>query len=284
MSRRALAAAALAAALSRAPTAGAYCRTTTVPAQPDPTVCPSRGVPVAWPGSCVGFRIDPTVLAEGIDLETFRGIAVASARAWSSVDCGGGASPSFELLFLDDFASPAGWFSDRPNVNTLAFREAWGDDVFHPPDAAAVTIVTFRERSAVMVDTDTDLNLRGPNNPSGFRFSTTGDPTSADLQTVVTHELGHAQGLAHSASRSAVMWYSAGRGEQRRAPTDDDTAGICAVYPPGRVAECVPERGAVSLGGGGLTCASRPSRGGPRGACLALFAALALAVSARRRG
>lgn len=275
--------AALAAALSLAtPSAHAWCRTTTMPAQPDPLMCPAEGRPLAWPSGCAGFRFDPTVRPDpsAITPAQLERALDGSARAWAGLSCGGaaGASPSFALARLPDAVTPAGYDGLGRDTNTVAFRLTWGLDAFHPPDAAAVTVVTFGARSAEILDADTDLNLRGPSNPRGFRFATDGDASSADLQTVLTHELGHLQGLAHSDSREAVMWFQAGRGEQRQTPTDDDARGLCAAYPPG-ASVCDPAVLGAVLGGGGVGCAARPGGGAAAWWLLGLAALIA-----RRRG
>src|SRR5690606_24022962 len=61
-----------------------------------------------------------------------------------------------------------------------------------------------------------------------------------DLENVVTHELGHYFGLAHSADPDATMYAFSVAGETiKRDLADDDIAGICEIYPPGTPAgEC----------------------------------------------
>ncbi len=276
----------LAALFARPAPAHGYCRTTTSPAQPDPTMCPARGVPIAWPFACVGIHIDPTVLPPGMTALAVRTVTNSAANAWGDAVCdpARGTHPGFRLHLREDLTEPVGYFDGASNVNSIVFRVRWADDPFHPPDAAAVTIVTFGARSASILDTDTELNLRGPVNPRGMVFTVAdGDPSGADLQTILTHELGHTQGLAHSAERRAVMWFSAGRGEQRRVPTADDAQGICAVYPPRDTSACDSAARWRSLQGGGLDCASRPGASGVGGACALVVMALAAALTARRR-
>lgn len=62
---------------------------------------------------------------------------------------------------------------------------------------------------------------------------TTGSPINVDLQSVITHEFGHALGLNHSGDSSAVMYFSYPAGTNRRMLTGDDTAGEQAIYPAG---------------------------------------------------
>jgi hypothetical protein len=52
--------------------------------------------------------------------------------------------------------------------------------------------------------------------------------TTYDLMTVAVHELGHALGLSHSATSTAVMWPSYTAAKQ--ALTTDDVSGIRSIY------------------------------------------------------
>ncbi len=58
----------------------------------------------------------------------------------------------------------------------------------------------------------------------------TGSPIQVDLQSVALHEFGHALGLNHSGSGSAVMFASYSNGSNKRTPTQDDKDGIVAIY------------------------------------------------------
>lgn len=248
----------LAAALLASPAAAeAFCRTRTV-AQTDPTRCAVGGGALFWPGGCVSLHVNPAVTAPNIPGEQLRVLVEEASRAWKTVACDPvtRAAPTFELVVGADRTDPVGYEEGKPNSNMVTWRARWGDDAYHDPRAAAITIVTFGSRSANILDADTELNVRAL-----FPFSLDGAPGTTDLRTVVVHELGHTMGLAHSADRNAVMWFTAGQGERRRTPNADDVAGLCAVYPPSRVIRCDPEVRTESLEGGGLACAAAVGRG-----------------------
>lgn len=262
--------------------AAAWCQTVTEGRQNDPTACPVGGQPLAWTGSCASLSIDPRGLPDGITRDAFRTEVTTAAARWAAASCSSG-TPSFHFVDYPDCAHGAEWNPRARNANVVSFRSTWGDDEYHPPDAIAVTITTFTSTTGAIKDTDTELNLRSVANPTGFRF-TVGAPGSgdADLPTVLSHELGHAQGLAHSNVRSALMWFSAGRNEQRRNLDADDVDAICTVYPPGRSAPCEAEpRGGFECAQG-CGCAI-PGRHRAPLTSHPLLAAVLAVVMARRR-
>lgn len=270
---------ALSAALLAPTAADAYCRTRTVP-QPEATVCASEGAPLFWSGGCVSLHVNPAVTAPNIPREQLRLIVDEASRAWKTVACDPvtRSAPTFELVIGADSADPVGYQDGRPNSNVVTWRATWGDDAYHDPRAAAITVVTFGSRSATILDADTELNVRAL-----FPFSLDGGPGTTDLRTVVVHELGHTQGLAHPADRNAVMWFTAGQGERRRTPNADDIAGVCAIYPASRAIRCDPEVRTEFLEGGGASCAATPGGRSVGGLALLGGAAAALAAWRRRR-
>ena len=63
-------------------------------------------------------------------------------------------------------------------------------------------------------------------------FSTGGDPDKYDIQSVLTHEVGHFLGLDHSALLSSVMTPNIAIGQlDQRTLSYDDMAGLASLYP-----------------------------------------------------
>ena len=134
------------------------------------------------------------------------------------------------------------------NANTLMFVADWGDRMYDPA-AFAVTTVWHRKTTGEILDVDIEVNEeRGPYGvcpPEGCR-----DMRTVDLENVLTHELGHYFGLAHSTEIDATMFASAVAGEVlKRDLHEDDVACACEIYPPGSpTAVCDPApRGGLRL-------------------------------------
>ncbi|GAB4322886.1 MAG: hypothetical protein Kow0010_03900 [Dehalococcoidia bacterium] len=69
---------------------------------------------------------------------------------------------------------------------------------------------------------------------------TTGTPISFDVQSVATHEFGHALGLGHSEHASAVMYATYPQGANKQQLTQDDIDGAVAIYGTGSGGGDVP--------------------------------------------
>jgi len=124
--------------------------------------------------------------------------------------------------------------SEPPDKKNLII---WHESHWPPQDAtdpaiteqmAAVTTLIYDASTGVIIDADIDLN--GYN----FFWTTSDDGTKAatDIENTMTHELGHLLGLAHSPEPKATMFGNTSQGElDKRSLEQDDTSGVCFIYP-----------------------------------------------------
>lgn len=224
--------------------AKAFCRTTTCDETEevclyDDAGCPLTGNAVYWPDLCVSFDVH----AAG---STLRGISSEKAAAalrkafqtWISADCGGGRHPSLGAFShgevycdkveynYDTIDSDGEKHVAGPNANIMVFRdENW--DYEGPAQTLAVTTITFTTGTGQILDADIELNS------FGTEFTTGEDIVRTDLQAVLTHEVGHFLGLAHSRVPGATMNSDYDSGNlDFRSLSEDDRQAICTVYPP----------------------------------------------------
>jgi hypothetical protein len=120
------------------------------------------------------------------------------------------------------------------NRNTIIFRyDDW--DGTECQEAIACTTVVTRRAAGEIIDADIDLNLQ----EHRFVLEPIPESTAFDLQSVLTHEIGHMLGFDHTqpAHPEAVMWPYASWGEEatRRELAIDDVNTLCETYP---IGEC----------------------------------------------
>ncbi|MHB8879411.1 MAG: matrixin family metalloprotease, partial [Myxococcaceae bacterium] len=145
---------------------------------------------------------------------------------------------------------------DAANQNEIVVvASSWPYD----KDAIAVTVVTVDTRTHEILDADIALNAAA----HGFKVLFAGGKEPAhgrpldDIQNTLTHELGHALGLAHNPDDpGAVMYPLAHPGEiSKRVLGEDDLAGLAYLYPEGGLEPSPPGAPGVgcSAGAGDLT-------------------------------
>jgi hypothetical protein len=280
-------------------TARAWCQMTTSLRRPtfeEPCVLPREGeFPLAWRRRCTSISLS-TMGSRSLSHDEVRGVLRRSIDTWVTVECSG-ARTGLEVAVLPELndCTEGSHFPDGRNVHSLMFVPAgWTSERGHDPAAYAVTLVWHDPRSGEIWDVDIEMNDQRIDDHGGFAICPEDGcpPDVIDLQNVLTHEMGHYFGLAHTPhDRLATMWAMAVPGETiKRDLQPDDIAGICGIYPPGTLpTECNPEpRGGLGLDCRPPTCGCRIPGGRARsdagpGRALAV-AALAAALAARRRG
>lgn len=106
--------------------------------------------------------------------------------------------------------------------NLVFFEDtAWPAELV--PGALGQTVI-HQNPDGSMHDADIFMNA------AGNTFSLQGEAGTVDVRSVLTHELGHALGLAHSPDPTATM-YPTLSGRAWRSLEADDRAGVCALYP-----------------------------------------------------
>lgn len=237
--------------------AEAFCRSSTCKGKDcklDEDGCPADGKKLFWDTSCVGFNFDvQTYSGDGEKLYSKKLDPVKASGAirkafyeWSSIECpDGSGAADMRFVELEEVSCRRSEYNSKgPNVNVVLFQDdLWkyrGED-----NTLAKTTVTFDPNTGQILDADIEINaainpvtvVDPKDGEDGF------DPrVKYDLQSLMTHEIGHFLGIAHSPYPDATMFASYTQGTvDLRSISDDDREAICAAYPPGRRAFCDPQ-------------------------------------------
>jgi hypothetical protein len=272
-------------------TAQAFCRSTTCrttadhECSTDDDGCMTEGAKLFWPTSCLSYATN-RLGSERLDPEETRNVIRKTFQAWSDVECPDGTTAKMTFQEREPVACKRSQYNkDGPNVNVVLFQDS--DWKYRGIDGTlAKTSVVYNDDTGEIYDADIEIN-------SANNEITIEDPpghVEYDLQAIITHEVGHFIGIAHSPDPSAVMFmsYSPGSLSQRKLHADDIEA-VCNVYPSTSTTPCNPEpkngfSGECSANGNKGLCSLQP------GASSASFGVAAIvmgscfaAVRARRR-
>lgn len=209
------------------------------------------------PGNPFVYYLDSrATTAGGLTLAEMQTATNAAWTTWENVSC------SYATFSFAGQSSQAGIADvrdpyDQFNVSTIwitASSDPYYDAALGGGVASAASIPLTYAGNVYQCD----IYVNGVNDLWSVAATTPTDRN--DLQTFITHEVGHCQGLGHAQNFDSVMWQAVGNGQQRRTLHQLDVDAICSVY---------PTQGHV--GSPCTTACSQPTDGGAPLSCIAPF-------------
>ena len=195
------------------------------------TQCVTEGAPTHWSSTCLDYAVQlDGSPRSGLDADQVQALVAQAFAEWKNAPCPGGGTPNFQVHFQGfvscDRRQTVCGPSDE-NVNTILFRDLdWPTDM---PSVAGLTVRVGSTKSGFGMDADVALNSTYFN----FDPSVSDGRQSVELIRVLTHELGHFLGLAHSDVDGALMSiYYNELPMGASILSADDVDAICAIYPP----------------------------------------------------
>jgi uncharacterized protein (TIGR03437 family) len=209
--------------------------------------------PAAWPyGQQIQYQIDSSMRA-GITNESGEFNIVPGSDAFAAVQAAldtWNAVPGSAARFSPLLEAASGTVGRLDGANVVGFAQT-KSTLSVVGGALAVTAVYYNVVTGEMVDADIIVN-------PAYSYSTKLARGAFDIQSTITHELGHSLGAAHSPLRSAAMYaYAAPETTRARTLSPDDASFVVDAYP---ATFKDPEIGHVS---GQIACPSETCRPAP---------------------
>lgn len=211
--------------------------------------------PLRWAQSCIFIQPDAELARDDMPADAVQNAIQGAIQSWNER-----LTPSsfLHLYYLQPTDSREANQTDRLGFIKFRFerwcrpaKDATSSPICFDPSATAVTTVTFLNKptepdlDGQIVDTDIDCNAVGFRFVDGTLPLPTGDKRPVvDLWNVLTHELGHVQGLDHTCNldsgflsscvtdhKGAAVPSCTDLDGKRRASQDAETAYEAAMYP-----------------------------------------------------
>jgi hypothetical protein len=226
----------------------AYCRLTTC----DPNRgeecemneggCVRSGAGLTWQSLPIQYRFS----AEGttkLDEDEARAAVKRAFENWENVTCPNGGMTSLRFKQLPDSHGVHDPF-------TIHFRDdEWTHD--DGEESLALTNHDYKKYNGYIEFADIEINT------ATTPFAVNKKEAGLDLETVVTHEVGHYIGIVHSHVRGSIMaprYCQDGEACGTATLSPDDIAAVCLIYPPSNVSDTLARPPAVDRG-----CSTAPS-------------------------
>jgi hypothetical protein len=184
--------------------------------------CWAFGPPLHWPTNCLSFSVQSDGSTNAaIDLELAETVIEAAFETWALADCGGGETPSFSVRNRGSVECRRHEYNQGDgNANVFLFLDDRWPHKSVDGHQFALTTTTYDVDTGEIFDADVEFNTA-----AWEAF------IQADFASVVTHEVGHFLGLAHSTVRETTMTGGGYHGGMATLEPDD-VEGVCAIYPP----------------------------------------------------
>jgi hypothetical protein len=171
------------------------------------------GAPIAWPESSAPVFLDVRSVG-GFPVEEVAWAVQDALLEWNAVSC--------SAMHLDY----AGLVVESPGFGITIHALEPGTAASALAEGAAGVTDTYHDGTGVIYRADIHLSGDSIWALNGGWMA----PGVVDVQAVVTHELGHAMGLAHSREREATMYFAGGAVALRSLELDDQRA-LCTLHP-----------------------------------------------------
>lgn len=179
-------------------------------------------MPSQWKTPCVAFHLNQNGTSDLPDFGSVVKIVNDSIEAWNLPEKSSlhahyaGLTNEYRIGFNPYTVQ---------NANIIVFRD---DNWSESRAIMALTTITQNRKTGEIFDADIEINTQHYK----FGIVNADSPHVVDLQNTLTHELGHAFGLAHSDVASATMFPYSGTGDTSLVSLDDDDVdAIASIYP-----------------------------------------------------